>query len=107
MVGLDSGDLLVMGGNNDLMFQSNAIYRLSANVWSYVGELQTPMFKQAAPLKIGKILYLAGGTSTTTDNPILKITLDDNEEIQSQEEIENFGSQNRVALFAPTYGSCT
>ena len=107
MVGLDSGDLLAMGGNIDLIYPSTEIYRLRANVWSVVGWLRNWMFKQAAPLKIGKILYLAGGTSTTTDNPILKITLDDNEEIQSQKEIENFGSQNRVALFAPTYGSCT
>ena len=106
MVGLDSGDLLVMGGHNLSIFEfSNAIYRLSSNVWNYVGELHKPMYKLAAPIKIGKIVFLAGG-STAPDNPFLQITLDENEAIQSQEEIGNFDTI-RMSLFAATDGYCT
>ena len=94
-----------MGGNNNLSTRSNAIYRLSANVWTYIGELQTPMFKLVAPLRIGKIVFLAGG-STTTNNPFLRITLDENEAIQSQEEIGNFDSQDYIALLETTDNYC-
>jgi hypothetical protein len=41
MVGLDSGDLLVMGGSSPFVyFRSTAIYRLSSNVETYVAEFQ-------------------------------------------------------------------
>jgi hypothetical protein len=37
MIGVDSGDLLVMGGHDTSIYAySTAIYRLSSNVWNYV-----------------------------------------------------------------------
>jgi alkylated DNA repair dioxygenase AlkB len=51
MVGLDSGDLLVMGGSSPFVyFRSTAIYRLSSNVWTYVAEFQKPMARLADPV---------------------------------------------------------
>ena len=57
MIGVDSGDLLVMGGHDTLIYAySTAIYRLSSNVWNYVGEFRWPMVREADPLKIGNCL---------------------------------------------------
>lgn len=110
MIGLDSGDLLVMGGHEpSIGAYSNAIYRLSSNVWTHVGEFQRPTVREADPLKIGNYVFLAGsdGYAAITDNPILFLTLDQNEAVISQEQIGSFSMHQRVALIETTDGYCT
>jgi hypothetical protein len=84
MVGLDSGDLLVMGGSSPFVhFRSTAIYWLSSNVWTYVAEFQKPMVRLGDPLKVGNYVFLFGHSSDN-DNPFQRITLDANENVVSQ-----------------------
>ena len=110
MIGLDSGDLLVMGGHDlSIYAYSTAIYRLSSNVWTYVGEFQRPTVREADPLKIGNYVFLAGsdGYASITDNPILLLILDNNEAVISQQVIGSFSMHQRVALVEATDGYCT
>ena len=98
----------MLGGHYSGVY-TDAIYRLRSNIWYYDGRFQRPTIKSVDPLKVGNFVYLGGADNyaATTVNPIQLLTLDEGENIISQETIGNFYSHQRIALLETVDGYCT